>query len=105
LLVLSFVNETRLLRFGAEEDGIEEVDSLSGFSLDHATLDAFSHASGAYQVTKAGVQGTNGASWQAADGKSITVSAHRDDLLALGFSGGGLAILQVSEDGQLRELQ
>lgn len=101
LLVLSFVNETRLLRFGEEEDSIEEIDSLPGFIQDRATLGAYFAAGVALQVTKDGVFTSNGAQWTA-EGKSVTVAAHLQDALALGLSGGELAVLRITADGQFQ---
>ena len=107
LLVLSHINETRILSFsgeaGSDDTSIEELDSLGSFRLSSPTLLAHSHASQIYQVTANAVIGPAPA-WSSGDGKKITLAAACEDYMLVALAGGIVALLRLGAAGKVEEI-
>jgi Mono-functional DNA-alkylating methyl methanesulfonate N-term len=102
LLMLSFVDETRLLSFG-DDEGIEEVDAPDGLRTDVPTLAAGNAGQFIFQVTREGVSISKPGSgvmtsWTPADGKKVTVGAVGGERVVVGIEGGELVALEVTAD-------
>ncbi|BFZ62534.1 DNA damage-binding protein 1a [Saitoella coloradoensis] len=105
-LVISFVNETRVLRLdpNSEEGDIEELEEFNGFALNEPTLATANITGGQLvQVTPSQVLvvdaegGMVRATWSAPETKIITASIARDK--AVVALGGGVVVLLNLTDG------
>jgi hypothetical protein len=101
LLVLSFVNETRILALNTSDEGsIEELDSLPGFNLAVPTIAA--HVAGQHlvQITADGVR-TNASTWSAPPGSKITLASGYGEYVLLAVGGTSLTLLGVGSAGEI----
>lgn len=110
-LVLSYVNETRVLAFSTggkadgmdeqdEEDdgGIEELGAHDGFDLSRPTLLAFQTESGQVgQVTAQGITTFTGVQWSPPDGRKITLASSAGPYVLVALAGGEVILLHTSE--------
>jgi DNA damage-binding protein 1 len=101
ILVVSFVDETRVFRFDAQGD-VDEMDSYHGFSLSESTLVA-ANVLGDHtvQVTGTGAwlidseSGTTIAEWKPALGQKITAASTNDEQVVLSIGGESITILDI----------
>ena len=105
-LVLSFIMETRVLRFDSE-GGIEEVFEFGGLVLDTETLLAANLSSGEIlQVTQNAVSlldpesGVVSSSWSAPEERMITAVSSNDQYVLLAIDGATLVSLNISNNLQ-----
>lgn len=91
VLVLSFVNETRLISL-AQDDEVEEIGELGAFDLSLSTLLAHTTSSGSIQVTSTGIRSIS-SSWSPPDGQKITLAAALNDTLLVAAANGILYLL------------
>ena len=105
LLVLSYINSTRVLQLtvAGDDAGIEEVDALASFDMQQATLAAHSYGSHVVQVTATGVHGPAG-SWRPEGNKQKIALAASCEQYILLASGSNLILLLIDEQGQLEEV-
>jgi DNA damage-binding protein 1 len=103
-LVISMIEETRVLKFDTE-GGIEEVYDLSGLKLDTETLLAQNLPSGQLlQVTPKAVllleaeSGVVTSSWDAPEGKHITTASANDKWVLLSIDGSLLVSLELTNN-------
>lgn len=103
-LVISFISETRVLRFDAE-GGIEEVYEFQGMALNKETLIAANlPSSRLLQITTQGVSlldsesGMVSSSWQATEGQQITTASANDRWILLALEGRTLVSLDMDND-------
>lgn len=103
-LVISMIEETRVLKFDTE-GGIEEVYDFSGLKLDTETLLAQNLPSGQLlQVTPKAVllleaeSGVVTSSWDAPEGKPITTASANDKWVLLSIDGSLLVSLELTNN-------
>ncbi|KAH0547646.1 hypothetical protein FGG08_000135 [Glutinoglossum americanum] len=101
ILVVSFVDETRVFRFDAHGD-VDEMDSYIGFSLSESTLVATNVLGDrAVQVTNTGAwlmdseSGTTIAEWRPAPGQKITAASANEEQAILSIGGETLVVLDI----------
>jgi hypothetical protein len=104
LLVVSTINETRILDLGNEEEAeIEELDTLGRFDLSRPTLLACSCNGSAYQVTSSGVVGDS-SNWAPPQDGKITLAASYEAHILLSASGGDVYLLDVSDASSIQQV-
>ena len=104
-LLVSFVTNTRVFKFGADGE-VEEVDEFKGINLDRTTLFAINTTSGhILQVTDSSAivtdteSGMALASWSPEGGSSIAAASASGTSILLSISGVGLALLDFAGNG------
>ncbi|KAI9774010.1 MAG: hypothetical protein M1839_001962 [Geoglossum umbratile] len=101
ILVVSFVDETRVFRFDAQGD-VDEMDSYHGFSLSESTLVAANVLGDrTVQVTGTGAwlidseSGTTIAEWKPTPGQKITAASANEEQVVLSIDGENLTVLDI----------
>lgn len=103
-MVVSTINETRILDLGNEEEAdIEELDTLGNFDLSKPTLLACSCSGSVYQVTSTGVVGVD-SNWAPPSNSKITLAASFDKYILLSASGGDIYLLDISSSDNVQQL-
>lgn len=114
LLVLSFFNESRILRLAPSSDedsteaDIEEID-LPSFSNTSTTLLACNLGGLLVQVTPTGINYfdpdgdgmSTGHKWTAEGGKKITLAASDGEHLVLALAGGEIVLIGQGANGEI----
>jgi DNA damage-binding protein 1 len=101
ILVVSFVDETRVFRFDAQGD-VDEMDSYIGFSLSESTLVAANVLGDrTVQVTSTGAwlmdseSGTTIAQWKPILSQRITAASANEEQVVLAIGGETLTVLDI----------
>lgn len=104
MLLVSFVDETRIFSFSPDGD-VEEVDDFKGLTLSEGTILA-QNISGAklIQVTESSVRladldgGMVVAQWSPSSGQTITSASANNDNLVLAIGGQDLIVLRIADE-------
>ena len=102
-LVVSFISETRIFRFGTDGD-VEEVDEFAGMQLSETTLQAANLSKGRLlQITSSSVRlldlenGMVISEWSPGGTLSISGAAEKEDTVLLSVGGLQLVSLKISD--------